>query len=82
MTGLELLIEKLNEKGFSFGPVNISQDDSNGNFELINSNGESTIQNYKRISEIYGSLTFFHFSPEQAIEQIIEMIDMQINIKS
>lgn len=82
MTGLEILIEKLNEKGYVFGETDSSKGDSNGNFELTDPKGKTTIQNYKRISEIYGSLTFYHLSPEQAIDQIVQMIEMQINTKA
>lgn len=81
MTGIEILLDKLGEKGYTIGSANISNSDSNGDFEITNLQGRSTTQNYKRIAETFGSLSFFHFSAEEAIDQIINMIEMQIDIE-
>lgn len=76
MTGLELLIKELENKNYKIGETDTSKGENNGNFIISSPMGKITTQNYKRLSELYGTLTFYHFSPEQAISEIIQMIEI------
>ena len=78
-TGLSLFHDKLTEQGFKISEVDTSQGDSNGMVEITNPQGKTTKQNIKNLAEIYGNLTWYHFTPEQAILEIVELIIIQIN---
>ena len=80
MTGLEIFYEEAKKRNLTIGAPNKGAGDENGDFTISNHQGRETIQNLKRISEVYGSLTFFHFSPEDAMEQIFELIEMQLKM--
>jgi hypothetical protein len=80
MKGLDLFYETAKKRNYTLGATDTSSGDSNGNFKITNSEGKHTMQNFKRIAEVYGTFTFFHFSQEEAIEQIFELIDTQINL--
>lgn len=62
------------------GETNAGSGEGNGDFTISNHQGKKTVQNMKGIAEIYGSLTFFHFSPEEAMAQVFELIEMQFNM--
>lgn len=81
MTGLQLLINELEKNNYKIGETDTSKGESNGNFIIYNPMGNITTQNYKRLSELYGTLTFYHFSPEEAISEIIKMIEISFNTK-
>ena len=80
MTGIELFHLEAKKKNFSIGQTDVSKGEANGNFTMTNSAGKTTTQNFKRISEIYGTLVFFHFSPEQAMAELFEMIETQMQL--
>ena len=79
MTGLELFYEAAKNRNYSIGETNVSSGDQNGDFIISDHSGKSTKQNYKKIADLYGTLTFWHFEPEEAINQIFEFIDHSIN---
>jgi len=79
MTGLFLFNEEVKKRGYSISVVDTSRGDSNGDFIISSSVGKTTKQNYKRIAEIYGTLTFYHYEPEEAIDQIFELIELSID---
>ena len=79
MTGLELFHEEVKKRNYSVSVVDVSRGESNGDFTISSSSGKTTKQNYKSIAELYGTLTFYHFEPQEAIEQIFEMIELSIN---
>jgi hypothetical protein len=79
MTGLELFYEEAKKRNLTIGETKTGPGDDNGNFAISSHQGKQTMQNFKRISEVYGSLTFFHFSPEDAMKEVFELIEMQLN---
>jgi len=79
MTGIELFHNEAKKRNFSIGETNVSSGDQNGDFIISDHSGKSTKQNYKKIADLYGNLTFFHFEPQEAINQIFEFIDHCIN---
>lgn len=78
MTGIKLFYEEAEKRNLTIGTPNAGAGEENGNFTISNHQGRETTQNFKRVSEVYGSLTFFHFSPEDAMEQIFELIETQM----
>lgn len=81
MTGIELFHEEAKKRNLTVGETKTGPGEENGNFKISNHQGKETTQNFKRIAEVYGSFTFFHFSPEDAMSQIFELIETQLNME-
>lgn len=79
MTGLELFYEEVKKRNYTIGETDTSRGDSNGDFMLTNAVGKTSKQNYKKLAEVYGTLVFYHFEPEEAILQLFEFIDVSFN---
>ncbi len=79
MKGIELFRIEAEKRNYSIGETNVSAGEENGDFFISDHSGKSTKQNYKKIADLYGTLTFWHFEPEEAINQIFEFIDHSIN---
>lgn len=71
-SGLSLLYEKLEKQGFKISEPNTSFGENNGTIEITDSQGYTIKQNLHNLSKVYGGLTFYHMSPENAIDEIIE----------
>lgn len=80
MKGIELFYEEAKKRNFIIGDADTSSGESNGNFKIKNEEGKETTQNFKRIAEVYGTLAFYHFEPEDAISEIFNLIEMQLEI--
>lgn len=81
MKGIELFYEEAKKRDYTIGETDVSSGETNGDFLLSNSSGFSTKQNYKKIADLYGTLTFYHFDPEEAIKEIFEVIDHSFKYK-
>ena len=73
MTGLEMLLVAGGEKGYTFSepgkhPEGISLID-------VTKESKTITVNMHTLSGIYGALTFFHFAPEDAIEELFIVLD-------
>lgn len=79
MTGLELFYEELKKRDYNMSDPDVSRGDKNGNVEIYCKGGKSTVQNLKKIAELYGTLTFYHYEPKEAMDQIFELIQLQMN---
>ena len=79
MTGLELFNDEVKKRGYSISVVDTTRGNSNGDFTISSSVGKTTKLNYKHLANIYGNLTFYHYAPEDAIDQIFELIELSIN---
>ena len=79
MTGLELFYEEAKKRDYTIGETDTSKGDSNGDFIMTNVVGKTSKQNFKKLAEIYGTLTFYHFQPEDAIVQLFDLIDVSFN---
>lgn len=71
-TGLTLFVQKGKEKGWVFSEINIED-----NTIDITFNGIKKSQSLKKLSEIYGGLSFYHFTNEEAIDQLVSIIGLQ-----
>lgn len=80
MKGIEMFYMELENRGYTIGETDTSKGETNGNFKIFRKDGKEITQNFKMVSEIYGTLTFYHFTPEDAIRQIFEMIEIQMNL--
>lgn len=78
MKGIELFYEQAKKRNLTIGETDTSSGETNGNFKIKNEKGRETTQNFKRIAEVYGTLSFYHFNPEEAICQIFDLIEAQI----
>ena len=78
MKGIEILQKKCDELNIEFDYNYSPKGEINGEIKLKLNNGHNINANIKRLSEIFGNLTFFHFTPEKAIE---EMLNILINEK-
>jgi hypothetical protein len=76
MKGIEILQKKCKELNIEFSDVNLEKGELNGDVILTHQDGFKIKTNIKKLSEIYGVLTFFHFEPNVAIN---EMLDILIN---
>ncbi len=79
MTGLELFYEEVKKRDYTIGETDTSKGESNGDFIITNIAGKTSKQNYKKLAEFYGTLIFYHFGPEEAMEQLFELIDISFN---
>lgn len=79
--GLSLFYDKLKEQGLEISGPDTSSGETNGTVEITNNKGKTTKQNLKKISEVYGGLTFYHMSSEEAIDEIVELIIHNLNEK-
>ena len=62
------------EKGYTFSePYWVLPEEIN--FIEVTKDGKLMKININTLSGIYGGLTFFHFTPEDAIEQMLLLID-------
>lgn len=82
MTGIELFNIEAKKRNFNIGPTDVTLGDTNGDFLITDTYGKSTKQNYKKIADVWGNLVFYHFSPEDAMNEVFELIELQIKQSS
>lgn len=80
MNGIELFKQIADKKGYIIGDVDTSKGETNGDFTITNTDGVVIKQNHKKLSETYGTLIWFHFNSEEAMNQIYEFIDIQFEV--
>lgn len=79
MTGLELFYEEASKRDYIIGETDISKGESNGDFFISNRSGMSKKLNYKDLAIIYGTFAFYHCEPQEAINQIFEIIEISMH---
>jgi hypothetical protein len=79
MTGLQLFYEEAKKREYTIGETDTSRGETNGDFIITNVIGKTSKQNFKKLAEVYGVLTFYHYEPESAIVQLFEFIEISFN---
>ena len=73
-TGFTLFCEELEKRGFKISEkIDISKEKS-GIIEITNCQGHMSKENLKKLSEIYGNLSWFHLTPEEAIKEMVDLL--------
>lgn len=73
MIGFTLLREKCDKFGITIGEISMEHN-TNGDV-LLEKEGLKVKTNTKKLAEIYGMLTFFHFKPEEAVEELLLLLN-------
>lgn len=81
-TGISLLCDKLESAGFECSvekPVS-SSSDSKHVLKITRSDGKSITQTLNQLAYMYGTLTFYHLEPEDAIDNLLSVIQANFNV--
>lgn len=82
MKGLELFYEEAKKRSLIIGETSTDSGKQNGDFFISTPSGKTSKHNYKEIALIFGTLTFFHFEQEEAMNQIFEFINQSFENNS
>jgi hypothetical protein len=74
MKGIEILQKKCKELNIEFDYDYSPKGEINGNVKFKLNNGFDVNTTIKRLSEIFGNLSFFHFTPEEAIDEMLNIL--------